>query len=442
MKIALIGDVHANLPALDAVLAHARSQGADAIWNVGDFIGYGPFPDEVVRRLREVDAVSIIGNYDRKALQALDKPSVLPKQAEKRRAFIWAGERLTPEHRAYLTAQPEERRFEALGHRILLVHASPVSNKEHLTPDTPDERLHELATLANAELIICGHSHLPFVREVGGTWFVNTGSVGRPDDGDPRACYAVLNLVAGHFSIEHYRVTYDVGAAVAALREQGQPELFAQMLLQGRALDAVRRLPEVWDEPRVQGAVRALALRCQYDAGHAEQVTTLALQLFDALQPLHHLDAEERRQLGYAALLHDIGWSENGQQHHKHTLRIILDTPLLPFSRRERLLIGSVARYHRKALPSLKHDHFAALAPEDQLTVTVLGGLLRLADGLDCQHRHAVRGVKVTVSTGALTVCPDDATVLTDEERAAAFEKADLLAQVFAREVRFAWPSM
>jgi putative phosphoesterase len=442
MKIALIGDVHANLPALDAVLAHARAQGADAVWNVGDFIGYGPFPDEVVRRLRDVDAVSIIGNYDRKALQGLDKPAVLPKQAEKRAAFQFAAERLTPEHRAYLAAQPDERRFEALGHRILLVHASPASAKEHLGPDTPEARLRELAAVANTELIICGHAHQPFVREVDGVWFVNTGSVGRPDDGDPRACYAILTLAANHFSIEHYRVAYDVAAAVAALREQGQPEAFAQMLLQGRSLDAVRRLPQVWDEPRVLGAVRALALRCQYDAPHAEQVSALAMQLFDALQPLHHLGDSERRLLNFAGLLHDIGWSENGQQHHKLSLRIILESPLLPFSTRERLLIGSVARYHRKALPSLKHDHFAALSPEDQLTVTVLAGLLRMADGLDSEHRGAVDGVMVTVATGVLTVRCTGGTVLSEEERAAALRKADLLSQVFAREVRFAWPSM
>ena len=125
------------------------------------------------------------------------------------------------------------------GHRILLTHGSPASNSEHLTPATPEERLRELAQTAKADVIICGHSHQPFARQVDGVWFINTGSVGRPDDGDPRACYAILEIESDKIQVQHYRVEYDVERAVAAIRERKLPELFAQMLLQGRNLDAV-----------------------------------------------------------------------------------------------------------------------------------------------------------------------------------------------------------
>ena len=240
-KIALLGDVHANLPALEAVLAHARQQGATAIWNVGDFLGYGAFPNEVVQRLREEDALSILGNYDIKVLRfkARGKKWRKSKLPEKYLAFQWAHNTLSKENRRYLKALPEERRLEVAGRRLLITHGSPASNEEHLLPDTPERRLGELAGMAQAEIIVCGHSHRPFVRAVEGVVFINTGSVGRPDDGDPRSCYALLEVDQGVFNVQHFRVEYDVARAIAALREGGLPDVFAQMIEQGYDLDTI-----------------------------------------------------------------------------------------------------------------------------------------------------------------------------------------------------------
>lgn len=241
MRVALIGDVHANLPALEAVLAHAHDQGVEAIWNVGDFVGYGAFPDEVVQRLRKEDALSIVGNYDLKVLQFKQKKKKWrkKKQPDKYLAFEWAYENLSKKSRKYLRFLSQEIRMKVKGKRILLTHGSPASDEEPLTPDTPEERLHELAHAAKADVIICGHSHQPFVRELDGVWFINTGSVGRPDDGDPRACYAILRIDSENIEVRHYRVEYDVEAAIAAIREHKLPEAFAQMTLEGRSLDAV-----------------------------------------------------------------------------------------------------------------------------------------------------------------------------------------------------------
>jgi putative phosphoesterase len=240
-KIALLGDVHANLPALEAVLAHARLQGAAAIWNVGDFLGYGAFPNEVVQRLRQDGALSILGNYDIKVLRfkARKKKWRNSKLPEKYLAFQWAHKSLSIENRRYLKALPEERRLELAGRRVLITHGSPVSNEEHLLPDTPEARLRELAGMAQAEIIVCGHSHQPFVREVEGVVFINTGSVGRPDDGDPRSCYALLEVDQGVFNVQHFRLEYDIARAVTALRERGLPEAFTQMIEQGYDLDTI-----------------------------------------------------------------------------------------------------------------------------------------------------------------------------------------------------------
>jgi len=241
VKVALIGDVHANLPALEAVLAHARQHDVEAIWNVGDFVGYGAFPDEVVERLRQENALSIVGNYDLKALKFKKKKKKWrkSKQPEKFLAFQWAHDNLSEKSRKYLRSLPQEIRLQAEGRRILLTHGSPTSNEEHLTPSTPEERLRELAHKANVDVIICGHSHQPFARKVDGVWFINTGSVGRPDDGDPRACYAILQIKPQCFQVCHYRVAYDVERAVAAIRARKLPEAFAQMALQGHGLDVV-----------------------------------------------------------------------------------------------------------------------------------------------------------------------------------------------------------
>jgi len=242
MRVALIGDIHANLPALEAVLAHIQEQGVEKIWNVGDFVGYGAFPDEVVQLLRKrEDVLSIVGNYDLKVLQFKQKKEKWrkKKQSEKYLAFKWAYENLSKKNRKYLRFLSKEVRLKVKGRRILLTHGSPASEEEPLTSDTPKKRLRELAQMAKANVIICGHSHQPFAREVDGVWFINVGSVGRPDDGDPRACYAILQIDSKQIQVRHHRVEYDVDRAVAAIREHKLPEGFAQMLLQGRGLDAV-----------------------------------------------------------------------------------------------------------------------------------------------------------------------------------------------------------
>ncbi len=245
MKVALIGDVHGNLPALEAVLADADARGCEALWNIGDFVGYGPFPDECVRLLAERADVSIVGNYDQKALKFPRKRKKWrkSKRREKWEAFQFAYERLSERSRKFLAGLPEQVRLEAAGHRVLLCHGSPADPSEHLWPETPEARLRELAALADADLVVCGHSHQAFVRAVGGVTFVNTGTVGRPDDGDPRACYAVAELRPGRLRVVHQRVAYDVARAAAAVRAAGLPEAFARMLVEGRSLDALDPQP-------------------------------------------------------------------------------------------------------------------------------------------------------------------------------------------------------
>ena len=453
MRVALIGDVHANLPALEAVLEHADEQEVEAIWNVGDFVGYGAFPNQVVKRLRQEQAVSIVGNYDRKVVGFKKKRDKWrkKKQAQKFLAFQWAHHTLTRKNHKYLRSLPEERELRIDGLRVLLTHASPASPREHLTLETSQQRLQELASLVETDVVVCGHSHRPFAREAGGVQFINTGSVGRPDDGDPRACYAVLDVGGRGLRVCHHRVAYDVGRAASALREQALPEAFAQMAILGHALDDVMKAPQEWDVPleepvpwdetdeeRRLRMVRRLAESCEYEEEHSRHVTQLSLQLFDELRSLHYLGAEERSWLLYGGLLHDIGWVEGRKGHHKTSLRLILNGLDSPFDERERRIIGSIARYHRGALPKDKHDHFAALSPIDQYRVTILSALLRVADGLDRTHRNVVQDLSCDLSPHRIgvrcAVC-----MYPVPERDAALEKGDLLERAFDRELLIEW---
>jgi putative phosphoesterase len=238
MKIALIGDIHANLPALEAVLAHADANKVDQIWSIGDLIGFNAFPNEVINLLRRRKVISIAGNFEIKTLKAKKKERILSHNELKQFTFEWTYEHLSKENISYLKDLPREIRYLLYGKRILLTHASPLSKKEHLNLNTPDERLEAIADHPNtqADIVIVGHSHDPFVRQVAGTMFINTGSVGRPDDGDQRACYASLEIDKHLVHVIHYRVPYNVDRAIQAIHTANLPPEFAVMLSSGRGL--------------------------------------------------------------------------------------------------------------------------------------------------------------------------------------------------------------
>jgi exopolyphosphatase/pppGpp-phosphohydrolase len=188
------------------------------------------------------------------------------------------------------------------------------------------------------------------------------------------------------------------------------------------------------DQQPVLLSVLRLAQTCEFEVNHTLQVTHLAIQLFDELQVLHNLGQQERTWLVFAAILHDIGWIEGWKEHHKVTLRIILATPMLQFSNKERLIIGSVARYHRKALPTIKHDHFAALSPEEREKVKILAGMLRLADALDHSHQQRVRDIHCKTGAKKISVfCTVNQAA--SEEETAAKEKCDLLKHSLNRTI-------
>jgi len=240
MRIAVLSDIHANLPALEAVLEALGR--VDAIWNLGDVVGYGPHPDEVVARLRELGAVGVRGNHD---AAALDLALAEWFNADARRAIEWTAGRIAPATRAWLADLPERREDEG----ITLVHGSPRDPTwEYIT--TAAGARTNLASFATAHLLF-GHTHVPIAfREVGGRTetlepingsslaldarrvLANPGSVGQPRDGDPRASAAILDTAAS--TLTWHRVAYPIAATQAAIRAAGLPGWLADRLADGR----------------------------------------------------------------------------------------------------------------------------------------------------------------------------------------------------------------
>jgi len=183
-------------------------------------------------------------------------------------------------------------------------------------------------------------------------------------------------------------------------------------------------------------SVLALARRCQAPETHSLHVASLALRLFDQTKRLHGLGTVERDWLEYAAILHDIGYLINERQHHKHSYYLITHSEIGGLSRDEIQVIANVARYHRRAIPQLKHTGFDDLSPKLKRTVRILSALLRIADGLDRTHFSVVRTVDVSIGkTVKITVhVSGDA----EMEAWAAKNRSDLFERVFRRRIRFA----
>lgn len=251
-RVALVADVHGNLPALEAVLADARERGAAAIWNAGDCVGYGAQPRECVAVLRDVCEFSVLGNYDKKVLAFPRRRAKWSrtKHPLKFRAFQYAWENLDPASRQWLAACPR-RIFEARdGCGILLVHATVLGDDDSVGPDTSASYWRRCTgacePAGEVDLVLAGHLHRPFERQ-GRPRFVFAGSVGRPEDGDPRAHYTLIKVSGSEIQVENRRVAYDVDRAAKALEKSGLPEAFAVMLRRGVDLTDAQALME--DEP-------------------------------------------------------------------------------------------------------------------------------------------------------------------------------------------------
>ena len=249
MRYALISDIHANLPALEAVIADiATRSDIAATYHLGDLVGYAPWPNETVKRIQDAKIAGVAGNYD--STVGLDYKHCGckyedPKQAELAHlSFEWTRQHVAADVKQMLASLPFRLDLRPLGghgsgRSVVLVHGAPTLNTLYLTEDRPDTFFVRMAEIAGAKAgdVLCfGHTHLPWHRSIEGVHFVNTGSVGRPKDGDWRAGYVVLDVDKSAVQVEFIRVAYDVDATVRAIRASDLPDDFADYLRAGGKL--------------------------------------------------------------------------------------------------------------------------------------------------------------------------------------------------------------
>jgi len=245
-SIALISDIHANLPALDAVLRDIESREVDGLYHLGDLVGYAPWPNEVVSLLSARGITGVSGNYDSTVGNEYKHCGCRyedPRQEElSHLSFGWTVRASSAETKAALRALPFRIDLRPLGGHsagptVVLVHGTPTLNTVYWTADRSDDfclKMAGMAGLKSGDLIAFGHTHLPWHRVVDGIHFVNTGSVGRPKDGDARAGYSILDIGAdGAVEVQHVRVAYDVSRAAAAIRASTLPKEFGAYIESG-----------------------------------------------------------------------------------------------------------------------------------------------------------------------------------------------------------------
>jgi putative phosphoesterase len=229
MRIGIFSDIHGNLPALQAVMADITEQKLQTVYCLGDLVGYGASPNEVTERIRTEGIPTIMGNYDDGVGFDRDECGCAYREPIEKdlgeRSFTWTKAQVTPGNKAFLRTLLPELRFNVDNKRVLLVHGSPRKINEYLFEDRPLSSFQRLAASSKADVIVFGHTHKPYVKEVDGVMFLNAGSVGKPKDGDWRACYAILEM-GDPPTATFQRVTYDVKKAAAAIRATELPHEF------------------------------------------------------------------------------------------------------------------------------------------------------------------------------------------------------------------------
>jgi putative phosphoesterase len=254
MRIALFSDIHANLPALQACLTSMEENNPDAIYCLGDLVGYNVWPNEVVQEIRKRKIPTIAGNYDfGVGLNINDCGCAYDTERNREMGEIsvaFTNSIMNEEERKFLRSLPAhikiEFEFKQEKLNLLLVHGSPRKNNEYLFEDRPDKSFLRMMQNAGAHIMCFGHTHKPFHRmimneEGNHLHAINTGSVGKPKDGDPKGCFVLLEIDENttlkdpaSVSIQFVRFQYDIEKAARGVEESILPDEYAGMLREGK----------------------------------------------------------------------------------------------------------------------------------------------------------------------------------------------------------------
>jgi putative phosphoesterase len=234
-RVAVITDIHGNLPALEAALARIDDLDVDATYCGGDLVGYGPWPNEVCRLISERQIPTIYGNYDYAIGRDLKDCGCAYRDPHDRAlgelSIAWTLEQTDDDSKEFMRGLPFELRFELAGQRVRLVHGSPRKVNEYLFEDKPARTFERIAHGAECDVLVFGHTHQPWIHEYADVLFVNCGSVGKPKDGDPRGAFAVLEARGSDVEARIERFEYDADYVAGEIAASGLPAEYGKKLL-------------------------------------------------------------------------------------------------------------------------------------------------------------------------------------------------------------------
>jgi putative phosphoesterase len=235
-RVAVITDIHANLPALEACRDAIRAIGVDCVYCGGDLVGYGPHPNEVCALIEKRGIPTVHGNYDYAIARDLaDCGCAYVTQHDRelgQRSVEWTLAHTGKAAKDFMRGLPFDLRFRLGKRQVRLVHGSPRKVNEYLFEDKPQRTFERIAALADCDVLVFGHTHKPWVHSYGGVLFVNCGSVGKPKDGDPRAAFALLEADSdGNVEASIERVPYDAAAVAREVAAAGLLSEYAEKLV-------------------------------------------------------------------------------------------------------------------------------------------------------------------------------------------------------------------
>jgi putative phosphoesterase len=256
MKIALFSDIHANLPALEAFFKDLDSRNTDAVYCLGDLVGYNIWPNEVINAIRKRGIPTIAGNYDQGIGLMSDECGCAyktePEKDMGKISISYTNSLVTPDERKYLRTLPAHIKVEFQLNEdklnLLLVHGSPRKINEYLFEDREEKSLLRIMEQADADIMCFGHTHKPYHRTLAETTAdktsyrhaINIGSVGKPKDNNPKGCYVLLHIHENSsilhpesIQVEFVRLEYDVEKAAKAIEDSSLPNEYAEMLRKG-----------------------------------------------------------------------------------------------------------------------------------------------------------------------------------------------------------------
>jgi len=225
MRIAIFSDIHANFPALSAALKSTTRYGVEKVFVAGDLVDRGPHPVEVLRYLNKQNIPAIKGNVENKLLKLRNNPKRTSKMLKKKSAHLaWTALQLQKSEWAYLESLPGNLDFELCSKRILLVHGSPLSDEDYIYPSITNTGLKAKLKDLKPDILICGHTHIPFLKAFGSLRLINCGAVGLAIDGDPRGSYALLEILNNKQIHGHIvRFNYSIKRVVSDLELRAVP---------------------------------------------------------------------------------------------------------------------------------------------------------------------------------------------------------------------------